>query len=93
MKNFWKIVNTTNQNIKIAVAKSNETTIGVIIKPNEFCISEGRMTSSIDAQERRRFIEIDREYNNSEHNFELAKALQLTQLDIAKKDAQNYIGK
>ena len=56
---MWKITNTSNpaQNIKIAVAKTNTVTIGVILEPNQFCVTDSRMTSSIDAQSRRKKLE------------------------------------
>ena len=60
---MWKITNNSKpgQNIKIAVAKNNTTTIGVILEPDHFCISDSRMTSSIDAQSKRNFITIIQE--------------------------------
>ena len=61
---MWKIKNANNSSVKIAVAKSNTVTVGVFLKPGEFCICDSRMTASIDAQERRKFIEVDRNFDN-----------------------------
>ena len=89
MENIWKVKNTTEINIKIAVASKNTTTKGVILKPGQFCLCEGRMTSSMDAQERRKFILVDREFNNSE-NLNLAEADDVSNLDLAKEKTEGY---
>ena len=90
---MWKITNVseTKQNIKIAVAKDNVTTIGVILEPNQFCISDSRMTSSIDAQRRRNFIDVDENYVNN-LSLELCKSYDLSDLDEAIKQAVDYKG-
>ena len=62
---MWKIKNTNSNPVKIAIAKSNTVTVGLFLKPGEFCVCDSRMTASIDAQERRKFIEVDRNFDNS----------------------------
>jgi hypothetical protein len=62
---MWKIKNTNSNPVKIAVAKSNTVTVGIFLKPGEFCVCDSRMTASIDAQERRKFIEVDRSFDNN----------------------------
>ena len=90
---MWKITNTSNpaQNIKIAVAKTNTVTIGVILKPNQFCVTDSRMTSSIDAQSRRKFITVDENYTN-DLNLELCYAYNVSELEQARKQAEDYKG-
>ncbi len=90
---MWKITNTSNpaQNIKIAVAKNNVTTIGVILEPNQFCITDSRMTSSVDAQTKRKFIAIEQDYKN-DLELELCQAYNLSELDDARKKAEEYKG-
>ena len=88
---MWKINNTSNQNIKIAVAKDNTTTIGVILEPNQFCVSDSRMTSSIDAQSKRKFIAVDENYTN-DLNLELCHAYNVSELEQARKQAEDYKG-
>ena len=90
---MWKITNTSNpaQNVKIAVAKTNTVTIGVILKPNQFCVTDSRMTSSIDAQSRRKFISVDENYTN-DLNLELCQAYNVSELEQARKQAEDYKG-
>lgn len=90
---MWKITNNSNpgQNIKIAVAKNNTTTIGVILEPNQFCITDSRMTSSIDAQSKRNFISIEKDYKN-DLDLELCQAYNITDLDEARQQAVDYKG-
>jgi hypothetical protein len=61
---MWKIKNISKAPVKLAAAKSNQVTIGMILKPGEFCVCDSRMTASIDAQERRNFISVDRNFSN-----------------------------
>jgi hypothetical protein len=90
---MWKITNISNpaQNIKIAVAKDNTTTVGVILQPGQFCITDSRMTTSIDAQTKRSFISVEEDYAN-ELGLELCKNYDLSDVDEARKQAEEYKG-
>ena len=90
---MWKITNDSKpaQNIKVAVAKNNVITVGVILEPNQFCITDSRMTSSIDAQSKRKFITIDENYTN-DLGLELCQAYNASELDEARKKAEDYKG-
>ena len=83
---MWKIKNLSKQTVKFAAAKSNTVTVGVLLKEGEFCICDSRMTASIDAQERRSFIEVDRKYNN-DLKFKLCECYNENK---AKKEAEDY---
>ncbi len=87
---MWKITNISNpsQNIKIAVAKSNTETVGVILEPNQFCLVDDRITSSMDAQRRRNFISIEENANNP-LNLNICEAYNI---DEARKQALDYKG-
>ena len=86
---MWKIKNISNAPVKLAAAKSNQVTVGVILKPGEFCISDSRMTSSIDAQERRKLIEVDRGFNN-DLKLQLCECYNDSKLTQAKKETDDY---
>ena len=86
---MWKIKNTNSNPIKIAIAKSNTVTIGLFLKPGEFCVCESRMTASIDAQERREFIEVDRNFDNS-LKLKLGEVYNESALEQASKEADKY---
>lgn len=86
---MWKIKNTSKQAVKVAVAKSNQVTIGLILKPGEFCISDSRMTSSIDAQERRNLIQVERDFKN-DLKLKLCECYSESGLAKATKEADDY---
>lgn len=86
---MWKIKNSNKNPIKIAIAKTFTDTIGVFLKPGEFCICEPRMTASIDAQERRGFIVVDRVYDNS-LKLALGDIYNESELIKASEETDNY---
>lgn len=88
---MWKITNTSSpaQNIKVAVAKNNTTTIGVILKPGQFCITDDRLTSSLDAQCKKNFLTVDQNFENN-LNLRLCEAYDQSDIDKATKEAVDY---
>jgi len=91
---MWKITNISQERIKVALAKNNITTVGVILDPNQFCICDSRMTSSLDAQSKRKFLDVETEYSNT-LSLELCVAYDIsssTSVDEARKQAEEYKG-
>lgn len=86
---MWKIKNISTAPVKIAAAKSNTVTVGVILAPGEFCICDSRMTASIDAQERRKFISIEKNETN-DLKLQLCENYNDSSLVKAAKDAEDY---
>ena len=86
---IWKIKNTSSNKVKVAVAAKNTLTKGVILEPGQFCIAEGRMTRSLDAQEKRGFVSVERSFNNDK-NLNLAEAYNMSEIDIAQEKAEGY---
>ena len=90
---MWKVTNIAKvaQDIKIAAAKTNTITVGVILKPGQFCIVDSHITSSMDAQRRRNFISIE---ENEENPLQLnhCEAYNLTDIDTARQQASDYKG-
>ncbi len=90
---MWKVINISSnppQDIKIAVAKNNTTTVGVILKPNQFCVVDQRMTSSLDAQVKRKFIAIDEKYAGGD-KLELCVAYDMSDAERAVAMAKTYV--
>lgn len=69
MNKFWKISNTQDVDTKVAVATASNGSVGLILKPNQFCVSIDQMTKMVDAQEKRKFISVDKDFSN-EYNLE-----------------------
>lgn len=86
---MWKIKNISAAPVKIAVAKSNEVTIGLILKPGEFTICDSRMTASIDAQTRRKLIEIEKNHSN-DLKLQLCECYSESKLIQAAKETDDY---
>jgi hypothetical protein len=86
---MWKIKNISNNPVKVAVAKSNTTTIGLILNPEEFCVADSRMTTTIDIQERRKLIEVDRDFKN-DLNLQLCERYSETKLKEASEAVKDY---
>ena len=66
----WKITNTSTnkQNIKVSMILNNTVSKGLILKHEEFCLAKPQITASLDMQEKRGFITIDRNFDNSKFN-------------------------
>lgn len=96
---YWKITNTSLQPVKIVCKLHSNASKGIILKPNEFCIAAPQMTAPIDAQERRGFITVEADFDNSEFDFKPIVAYhiatleikQKSKLEIAKKKIEKYI--
>jgi len=88
---IWKITNISpiKEPIKFAFKLGPINSRGVILKYDEFILVQEQMTSVMEAQERRRFIHIDKEFDNSLLNIEVGKAFSnaylKTQLDELNK--------
>src|SRR5271157_5576600 len=81
----WKIDNNSKQSVKFA-CKYKSGSKGIILQPDEFCVIEEMKTASIEAQERKKFIIINRNFNNNEYNYELVKAYKKNQYELKNKE-------
>ena len=86
--NTWIIKNLTNNPVKISISLAANKNPGIILKPGEMILSIARLTTPLDAQERRGVIEIDREFDNSE--LELPLGTTMLDIDVASKNVKNY---
>lgn len=86
--NTWKITNTSKGPVKLSVALGGANNPGVILNPGEMVLSINRLTGPLDAQERRKMVEIDRNFDNSELNLPLGKAMK--DIEGVIKDIENY---
>lgn len=101
--NYWKITNLSNQNAKLIVGTAPNHSKGLILRPGEFCLSNPKQTPVMDAQIRRKLITVEKDFDNTKYNFEIAKAYNLDVLNSliqeeendrmkeAKIDAENYM--
>lgn len=91
MSKFWKINNKQSVNTKVAIATASNGSIGLILKPNQFCLCTDQMTMMLDAQARRGFVGIDTEYEN-EYGFETGVAIDegFVPEEYAEKKVKQY---
>lgn len=87
----WKIKNITSNPVKISIALGGPNNPGIILNPGEMVLSIDRLTAPLDAQERRKVVEIDRNFDNSELKLPIGKIM----MDIsdAIKNVEGYSGK
>ena len=100
--NYWKVTNLSNQNTKLLVSTGSNKSKGLILKPNEFCISQPIQTPVMDAQIRRKLINVDKTFDNSKFNLNLGESYSVDVFDKlvteendkmkeAKIDAEDYV--
>lgn len=63
---YWKLTNTHNDNVPVSVITSSTTSKGLLLKPGQFCICMPQITSTMDAQVRKRLLSIDKDYDNTQ---------------------------
>ena len=88
--NTWKIKNTSATPVKLSVALGGTNNPGVILQSGEMVLSINRLTGPLDAQERRKMVEVDRDFDNTELNLPLGKVMK--DIESAVKDVENYSG-
>jgi hypothetical protein len=100
--NYWKITNVSNRNSKLIVSISPNQSKGLLLNPGQFCLTRGLQTPVMDAQIRRKLIEIEKDFDNTNFNLEIGKVYPVTHLNQliqdeqdkmkqAKTDAENYV--
>ena len=93
MKKLWKIKNIAHppQKIKLTVVLSSTTSPGIILNPEQFCLSQkDTLTATMDMQKRRNYIEI-KDFDNSELNLPIGKAFDESELDKATSYTEQYV--
>ena len=91
---IWKIKNTSHVNVPVAVAMSSNASKGVLLEPGQFCLGEGRLTASLDAQTRRRFIEIvEKDYDNSISELKFGQAYEDNHIQAADENTTSFVNK
>jgi hypothetical protein len=86
---YWKIKNKTKGNVKIGVALSSTSAPGVILQEGQFCLSLPKMTSSLDMQSKRGFVEIDKSFSN-DLKLDLGKPINESEIVEIQKKVENY---
>lgn len=79
----WKIqhANQSPEGVKIAVSTSSSASIGVILQPGQFILSQGQNTASLDSQSRRGYVNIDENFDNSILNLKLGEIYNVSFLE------------
>lgn len=95
---YWKIKNVFNQAAKIVIATSPSTSVGVKLQPTQFVISAPKQTPAMDAQLRRKFITIEKDFDNDSYGFKLGVAYdesvyEAKKIELAEIKAMQYVNK
>lgn len=86
--NTWKIKNISEGPVKISIALGGNNNPGLILNPGEMVLSVDRLTAPLDAQERRKAVEVDRNFDNTTLNLPLGTAMM--DIDTAVKNVEDY---
>lgn len=100
--NYWKISNLSNRPSKLIVSISPNQSKGLMLNPGEFVVARNTQTPVMDAQIRRKLIQVEKDFDNTRFNLEIGKVYSLTywnqlveteqdKMKQAKIDAENYI--
>ena len=89
MEKYWKIKNVTEAPIKFTVALSSTLSPGIVLQPNQYCIALPKITSMLDIQEKRGFVSVDRNFENTQ-SLELGKVFDTTSIDETDEQIKNY---
>lgn len=87
---MWKIVNKSERDIKLTVSIAGHLNPGLILKPNQFCIAQPKLTAPMDKQIRSGFLYVDEEFDNSLFNFPLGVATDLSEFEKFELEAKKY---
>lgn len=98
MTKLWKIKNTHTGIVKIAISTSSNGSMGVQLSPNESIVCLPRQTPSMDAQTRRKFISVDKNFDNTAFGLKMGicysdEAMEKAKMDKAAADATQYTEK
>lgn len=92
---YWKVTNSFNKPVKVVVSTASSASVGVKLEPNQFIVCSSRQTPTMDAQLRRNFITVDRDFDNETFGFDMGVAynneiLEAKKLQIAEAMAMQY---
>ncbi len=92
---YWKLKNVINKMVTVVVSTSSNSSKGVRLEPNQFILCISKQTPTMDAQIRRNFITVDKEFDNELYGFEVGvvydeSTLDSKKLEIAEAMAMEY---
>lgn len=94
----WKIKNVATQAVKIVVSTASIRSVGIKLNPGDSVICLPRQTPTIDAQFRRKLIEIDKNFDNELYGLAMGIVYNDSQIEEMKmkkagEDASDYVAK
>lgn len=98
MNKLWKIKNVHNGLVKVAISTSSNGSMGAQLSPGESIVCLPRQTPSMDAQIRRKFISVDKTFDNTAFGLKMGvcysdEAIEKAKMDKAASDATQYTEK
>ena len=94
----WKLTNTCPNNVRLVVTLGPAHSKGVILKSGDSIMCNPQRTPAMDAQIRRKVVELDMDFNNDLYELVLGEIYSREQMEQKKmdksiKDATQYIEK
>ena len=96
--NYWKITNKCSSKVRLAVTIGPAQSVGAMLQTGDSIICNPQRTPSMDAQIRRGFVTLEKDFNNDLYDVKLGKVyseeeLNQKKLEKAAKDAGQYVEK
>ena len=89
METIWKITNTGKKDkIKFTVAIASNKSPGLFLERDEFVLAQKRMTTMLDAQEKRGYVNVE-EFENTD-NLPLGEVIKMSAAEYAQKQVKDY---
>lgn len=90
----WKVKSIITQPIKVVVSTAATRSVGLLLRENEFVLSMSK-TPFMDAQNRRRYVSLENDFDNEFFGLELGKVynesvLEEIKVKKAEEDAKDY---
>jgi len=92
---YWKVTNSFDKPVKVVVSTASSASVGIKLEPNQFIVCSPRQTPTMDAQLRRKFITVEKDFDNDAYGFNMgvaydASVLEAKKLEIAEAMAIEY---
>lgn len=96
--NYWKVKNICANTVRLVVTVGPAHSLGVMLRPNQSVMCTPQRTPSMDAQIRRRFVEVEKDFKNDLYDLELGKVYSEEEINNKKMhkaevDAGQYVQK
>ena len=89
--NYWKIKNTCKSKVRFVISGGPSKSTGIVLMPNECIICNPKQTPSMDAQIRRNFVDVVKDFDNEIYGLEIGKVYSEQEIEQKKVEKSNVV--